>query len=140
MSENIKTRLSPSEEELMHIFWVAHKPLTSIDILQISEGSSWNGNYLHKMLRQLQKKGFLSVCGMVQYANKYARQFIPTMTKEEYTASIIALQGVGLKSFAKIALALAKNEEKKTNQNSKENESLITSLEKIIEDFTEQEE
>lgn len=142
MAINKEKRLTKAEEELMHLFWKTGHPLTSVEILEASQDKSWNGNYLHKMLRALQKEGFLEVCGMIQYGNKYARQFMPTLSMEEYAANLLSLQGVGMKAFAKIALALVKNEKMQNglNQAVDDNETLIKDLEKIIENFAEKEE
>ena len=45
--------LTNSEEDLMEIFWERKEPLTSVEISEISADRSWNGNYVHMMLRSL---------------------------------------------------------------------------------------
>ena len=81
MMRKKEKHLTNTEEELMEIFWANNAPLTSVEILEISAGRSWNGNYLHKMLRALLKKGMIEVCGIVQSKTQYARQFRPVVTK-----------------------------------------------------------
>lgn len=117
--------LTKSEEDLMHIFWRSEKPLTSVEILEIAKGHSWNGNYLHVMLRSLQKKGLIKVCGTLQYGKQYARQFEPAVTKMEYGADLIISKGL-VDSISNVTVALAK----KSDQTEKE--VLIAELEEII--------
>lgn len=136
MFTNEQTRLPKAEEELMHLLWEANTPLTTIEMLEGSQGKSWNGNYLHKMLRALLKKGFLQVCGVKQHGTKYVRQFIPIITKEEYAADFMSSQGFDIKSFSKVALALVRKDD---NQSSDETAKLISELEEMIKKFTEQE-
>jgi len=66
----------------MEMLWQSNKLLTSVEMLERSDGSSWKDNYLHIMLRSLLKKGSIQVCGTVQYGTQYARQFEPALTKE----------------------------------------------------------
>jgi len=75
MMSKKEKHLTKSEEDLMEIFWEKKEPLTSVEILDISADRSWNGNYVHMMLRSLLKKGMIEVCGSVQYGTQYARQF-----------------------------------------------------------------
>lgn len=121
-------RPTVAEEELMNIFWNEDRPLTSVEILELAAHKSWKGNYLHKMLHGLQKKGFIEVCGTVQYGKQYAREFTPIITREEYAANLLSWQGVNASSFAKIAMALVKRGKK----DEKPNEKLILELEKMI--------
>lgn len=98
--------LTKSEEELMEMFWERNEPLTSVEILNISTGRSWNGNYLHMMLRSLLKKGLIKVCGTVQYGTQYARQFIPAITKEQYAAKLVMSKGIEKSSIAAVTAAM----------------------------------
>lgn len=118
--------LTESEKDLMEIFWAQEEPLTSVEILKIAENSSWNGNYIHVMLRSLQKMGMVRVCGTVQYGTQYARQFTTVFNKEEYAARVAMSFGFEKKSVAKIAMALAQE----IGENGEE--ALIGQLEDII--------
>ncbi len=120
--------LTKSEEDLMGIFWEEKKPLTSVEILDIASDRSWNGNYLHMMLRSLQKKGLLEACGTVRYGTQYARKFLPLLTKEEYAAKIIVSTGIKSSSIAQVTVALAKEIGDK--------EELIEQLEEIIQELS----
>ena len=119
--------LTASEEDLMEIFWEAKAPLTSVEILNISAGRSWNGNYIHMMLRSLLKKGMIEVCGSIQYGTQYARQFIPVVTKEQYAAKLVLSKGIKGNAIAAVTFAMV-NETSETGI-----EGLIEQLEEIIE-------
>lgn len=122
--------LTGSEEELMELFWEKNVPLTSVEILQIGENHSWNGNYLHMMLRNLIKKGLLEVCGLAQYGSQYARKFHAIITKEEYVAKLVMLKGKGKNYVTKVAAAMIQEID-----NTDEADGLINELEIIIEDL-----
>lgn len=128
-----KRNLTDSEEELMRMFWEKGEPLTSVDILDMSADRSWNGNYVHVMLRSLLKKGMIKVCGTVQYGKQYARQFIPELTKEQYAARSVMSMGIGIEgsSIAKVAVAMVNEADKKDQTE----EEVIKQLEEIIEEL-----
>lgn len=100
--------LTKSEEALMELFWEKNIPLTSIDILGISQDQPWNDSYLHIMLRSLLKKDVIKICNTIQYGTQYARQFIPTLSREDYAAKLIMSKGFEHKSVAKVMVAMAK--------------------------------
>jgi len=126
-----KYHLTNREEELMEMLWQSNKPLTSVEMLERSDGSSWKDNYLHIMLRSLLKKGSIQVCGTVQYGTQYARQFEPALTKEEYAAKLIAGKGLVDGSIAKVTAALAKETKVK------DTDKLIKDLEEFIDTLKE---
>lgn len=134
-----KKRLSNSEETLLNIFWDNGIPLTSLEILPLAknypEAANWSINYIHKMLGILEEAGFLTVCGFVKSGKRYARQLKPCISKEEYIAELLAQQGVDTSSFAKIAMALVKKEDKETD--SEKYDKLIAELEQMIDIFEE---
>ncbi len=102
--------------------------MTSVEISNISVDRSWNGNYVHMMLRSLQKKGRIKVCGSLQYGTQYARQFVPIITKEQYAAEIIMSKDIGKESTAAMMVAMI------NEKNEEDGEELIQQLEKIIEE------
>lgn len=126
MMSKKEKHLTKSEEDLMELFWEKKKPLTSVEILDISEGRSWNGNYVHMMLRSLLKKGMIEVCGSVQYGTQYARQFTYSVTKEQYAAKLIMSKGIEKNSIAAVTVAMV---------NETGGEDLIQQLEEIIEEL-----
>ena len=50
--------LTPSEEDLMNIFWVENRPLTSVELTELSKDHGWNQEYILNMLRSIKKKGW----------------------------------------------------------------------------------
>jgi predicted transcriptional regulator len=117
--------LTNSEEDLMEIFWERKEPLTSVEISEISADRSWNRNYVHMMLRSLLKKGMITVCGSVQYGTQYARQFIPSLTKEQYAAKLVMSKGIKKNAIAAVTVAMV-------NEADEDGEELIQQLEEII--------
>jgi len=130
MKKNME-HLTGSEKDLMEIFWKQDKPLTSVEILKITDKHSWNGNYIHVMLRSVLKKGLIKVCGTVQYGTQYARQFIPIVTKEEYAAKLVLSTGLESSSISKVTVAMAKE--------AGDGDKLIKELENIIAELREKE-
>lgn len=124
MRKKNKFELTKGEESLMELFWDASKPLSSIDLSEMTD--EFNDPYIHKLLRSLQEKNMLQVSGVTQSGKKYARLFLPTITREEYGAFLMNQIGIknGL-SFAKVAIAL-------NGQNELSNEELIQQLELIV--------
>ncbi len=127
-----KIKLTKSEMELMELFWKEDRPLTSVQILELSNDQSWSGQYLHKMLKSLERQGVIAVCGTIQYGNQYARQFHTLLTHEEVAAKTIMSQGFNKENIAKIAVALVK-ETKKTKEVS--NEEIVEELERMLEEY-----
>ncbi len=121
--------LTNSEEDLMEIFWEKKEPLTSVDISECSADRSWNGNYIHMMLRSLLKKGMIEVCGTVQCGTQYARQFLPLVTKEQYAAKLVMSKGIEKSSIAAVTVAMV------NEVNKADGEGLVKQLEEIIEEL-----
>ncbi len=121
--------LTNSEEDLMEIFWEKKEPLTSVDISEFSADRSWNGNYIHMMLRSLLKKGMIEVCGTVQCGTQYARQFLPLVTKEQYAAKLVMSKGIEKSSIAAVTVAMV------NEVNKADGEGLVKQLEEIIEEL-----
>ncbi len=121
--------LTNSEEDLMELFWEKNVPLTSVQISELSTDRSWNGNYIHMMLRSLLKKEMITVCGTRQYGKQYARQFIPAITKEEYAAKIVMSKGIDKNSIAAITVAMVNQSDES------DDDELIQQLEAIIEEL-----
>lgn len=117
----------------MNLFWKVNRPLTSLDILEISPNDKWSLNYVNKLLGLLQKKGFLAISGVIQDGNHYIRQFETLLSKETYISDMLQDKGVGSASFAKIAVALVKKESK----DDEDHQKLIEELEKMIQQFEE---
>ena len=121
--------LTNSEEDWMEIFWEKKEPLTSVEILELSAERSWNGNYIHKMLRSLLKKDMIKICGTVQCGTQYARQFIPAVTKEEYAAKLVMSKGIEKSAIAAVTVAMVHE------MDGADGEDVVKQLEDIIEEL-----
>ncbi len=121
--------LTGSEEDLMEMFWESKDPLTSVEIMDISADRSWNGNYIHIMLRSLLKKGMIKVCGTKRCGTQYARQFIPAVTREQYAAKLVMSKGIGSNSIAAVTVAMV------NEAGAGDGKGLVKQLEEIIEEL-----
>lgn len=128
-----RLRLAKSEEEVMELFWKENKPLTSIQISELLGYENSSGKYIHKVLRSLQKKGLIEVCGALQYGTQYARQFKLSITAEEFTTRAIISQGFSKYDISKIAVSLVKESNK--DKDNRVDDELIAELEKMIEEL-----
>lgn len=117
-------KLTRSEENLMEVFWSSEQPLSSVEIVKLAEEHSWKSSYVHIMLRSLEKKNMIKVCGTLQCGTQYARQFIPDITREEYAAKLALSTGITEDSIARVTVALARQVGN--------DEELIDQLEEII--------
>lgn len=122
-----KEKLTRSEEDLMEIFWEAERPLTSIQLVELGEDHAWKSSYIHIMLKSLEKKEMITICGAIQYGTQYARQFQPLLTREEYAARVAISTGISEDSIAQVTIAMAKQ--------AGNEENLISELEKIIQEL-----
>lgn len=132
MGKNIQ--FTKREEELMNFLWSYGKPATSNEMLENCQNRTWSESYLHVMLRSLEKKGAIRLCGFVQYGTQYARQFECAITKEEYYVQLALDRGVNKGIFAQIAVAMS------AKVNPKDKDELIHTLEDIIEELANQSE
>ena len=78
------------------------------------------------MLRSLLKKGAIEMCGMIQYATQYARQFRCVISREEYFLQQAQKSGIDSKELLRTAAALA------AHSDAKEREELVEELEHLI--------
>lgn len=125
--------LTNHETELMNFLWSISEPVTGKDILEQCKDHTWADTYLGLMLRSLEQKGAIRCCGVKLYGRKYARQFEPAITKEEYYVQLARDNGVDMEAFARAAASLVKKEAPE------EQEALIKELESIIREFREKE-
>lgn len=81
--------LTKSELEIMDVFWAAQMPLSRSDLLERSREKNWKDSSVHILLNGLLSKEAIREVGMVKRSKTYGRTFLPTMTREEYFASMI---------------------------------------------------
>lgn len=117
-------RLTKSEEIVMEVLWSSEYPMTSVELMEITQDHSWESGYIHKMLRSLLNKEIVQVCGMTQYGKQYARQFIPLLSREEYAAKLAMSTGIKRSSIGKVAAALVNEMD--------DSQELIEQLEELI--------
>lgn len=121
-----KFSLTPSEERIMELLWSENRPLTSVELTEHSGEENWKSSYVYILIRSLLKKGLIEVCGTVQYASQYARQFRPLLTKEQYAARLALSLDLDSASISKVAVAMAQ-------EASEDSEQFIQQLENMIE-------
>ena len=83
------TRITGSEREVLELLWEENQPLTSAEIVKISEHKTWKPSYIHLMINSLLKKNIIQVAGFKQTTKNYARTFTPTMTREEFSIHML---------------------------------------------------
>ena len=83
------TRITGSEREVLELLWEENQPLTSAEIVKISEHKTWKPSYIHLMINSLLKKNVIQVAGFKQTTKNYARTFTPTMTREEFSIRLL---------------------------------------------------
>ena len=111
------TMLTKSEVEIMEVLWKEGKPLTSSDIISLSDNRTWKKSYVHLLLNSLLSKDMIEVVGFVKTTKNYARTFDVKISKEEYSVE----QFTNMKSFKETALIT------KTD-----NSEIIGELEKLV--------
>lgn len=107
MDHNTIYALSEREEELMEMLWGLDKPMTRRDFIQADWDRSWMDNYLPVMLKSLEKKRMIQVCGIELQGKNYVRQFVPSLTKEEYVAKVAAAK-INRDQAPRVMLEIAK--------------------------------
>lgn len=98
--------LTKNEEIVMGVIWNADAPLTSMDILEKCANERWDHTYILHMLRALEKKELVGVCGTVRSGKQYARQFVAAVSKERYVMEMVLQTGVNKSEMLWIASAL----------------------------------
>lgn len=81
--------LTKSELEIMDVFWAAQMPLSRSDLLERSQEKNWKDSSVHILLNGLLAKDAIREAGMVKRSKTYGRTFLPTMSREEYYATMI---------------------------------------------------
>lgn len=123
--------MTQKEESLMEIFWTHKEPLTVAKIEEFSGKEKLNQTTIFRRVNSLLNKGYLKVYGFERNNTKYARRFVPALTKEEYAAVLLSEYGMESTSLVKIVLSmLGYGKRKETSQDEKD--KLIKELESII--------
>lgn len=126
--ENI-IQFTEREEQVMNFMWEYGRPVTSNDILELCTNRTWKDSYLQIMLRSLEKKGAIEVCGRILYNTQYARVLRPTLSKEQYYLQLAYKRGVNRRNFIQLAVSIANDLDPEGT------DSLIASLSDLIKDL-----
>jgi predicted transcriptional regulator len=81
--------LTKSEMEIMDVLWHDGGALSRSDFLNRNDAKSWKDSSVHILLNGLLAKGAIREAGMVKRSKTFGRTFVPTMTREEYYASVV---------------------------------------------------
>ena len=118
--------LTKSELEIMELLWQQEEPLTSSQIIDMSEDRSWKKSYVHLLINSLIEKEMIEVSGFVKTTKNYARTFSAKLTKEEYTiAQFTSLHGFKDEDIPKIVTALISHTDSL---------DVVLDIEKIVQD------
>ncbi len=99
--------LTKSEFEIMELLWQEDKPMTSSQIIELSEDRTWKKSYVHLLINSLLEKDMIEVVGFVKTTKNYARTFQAKVSKEEYTVTqFTSMQSFTPNDIPKIVNAL----------------------------------
>ena len=140
-------KISEHERIIMNEFWHSNQPLTSVDLFERLSDQFPHKTQIHRYLHQLEAKGLISVCGInssdAKYA-KYAREFKANITEEEFTKQVLFNDIGDTVTLNKIALSLldaaSPKNTSKQQRDEEEDRKLIEELERIIEEYKEENE
>ena len=88
-------------------------------------------------LLSLSSEGFLEVGGLEKSVKTYARKLAPSMSKDDYYASVLIKRGIDSSSIANITAALIGAKDKQAKE---KNAEVIAKLEEIIDTLKNDEE
>lgn len=82
--------VTKSQLEILNVLWEAGEPLSRGDILEKSgEDKTWKGSSIHILLNGLLEKNLIEEAGFARAGKVWGRLYTPTITIEEYYASIL---------------------------------------------------
>ena len=72
-------KITNSEKQILEVLWDEEKPLTSSEIVGVSDDRTWKASSVHLLLNSLLNKDLVEVAGFKKTTKNYARTFQPTM-------------------------------------------------------------
>ena len=127
-------RLTKSEMELMEHLWKSNRAMTKAEIVLTAENRSWKASYTFRIINFLLEKGAIKVAGRVLSGRRYARLFLPNITRDEYYVMLLQenpiLTPASITGLVGSVLSRATPEERS---------DLVTELEELISQFKEEE-
>ena len=79
-------QLTANERQIMDLIWGSEKPLSRQEILNGTEGRTWNPASIHLILNSMQSKGILKI---TDESVRYARTYEAAISQEEYIAQCV---------------------------------------------------
>lgn len=101
-------KITNSEKQILEVLWDEEKPLTSSEIVGVSDDRTWKASSVHLLLNSLLNKDLVEVAGFKKTTKNYARTFQPTMTREEYSINQLRQES---RTLSRLFNALLKAEE-----------------------------
>ena len=99
-------KITNSEKQILEVLWDEEKPLTSSEIVGVSDDRTWKASSVHLLLNSL------LVAGFKKTTKNYARTFQPTMTREEYSINQLRQEQRNTsRTLSRLFNALLKDEE-----------------------------
>ena len=126
-----KDYLTVRQEELMNFLWKVNEPLTANEMAERLAEDGWNNVTLFKTVQSLE------VVGLEKTVKTYARKLAPSMSKDDYYASVLIKRGIDSSSIANITAALIGAKDKQAKE---KNAEVIAKLEEIIDTLKNDEE
>ena len=125
-----KDYLTVRQEELMNFLWKVNEPLTANEMAERLAEDGWNNVTLFKTVQSLTTDGYLEVVGL-------EKTVAPSMSKDDYYASVLIKRGIDSSSIANITAALIGAKDKQAKE---KNAEVIAKLEEIIDTLKNDEE
>ena len=116
----------------MNFLWKVNEPLTANEMAERLAEDGWNNVTLFKTVQSLTTDGYLEVVGLEKTVKTYARKLAPSMSKDDYYASVLIKR-----SIANITAALIGAKDKQAKE---KNAEVIAKLEEIIDTLKNDEE
>ena len=76
--------LTKSEKQIMDLLWNVDRPLSCVEIVELSDDKTWKDSYVHSLIKSLMKKEIVEIAAFELISRSYARKFVPKVSKEEY--------------------------------------------------------
>lgn len=95
--------LTKNEKEIMDLLWIEERPLTRMEIIEMSVNKSWKSSSIHILLNQLLDKDAIKVEGYVRTGKNFGRTYTYNLTEQEYQANMFK-DGVVYNSDKKLAI------------------------------------
>lgn len=70
--------MTKSEREVMRLLWNSSDPLSCTEIVNASPDRHWKDSYIHHIVNDLIKKGYIKIVAFEQVSRVYTRKFAPT--------------------------------------------------------------